>query len=157
MIFSSSLFLVYFLPVFMIFYFLLAARFRNWLLLTASILFYAWGAPLFVFFVAGSVLADFFLAGKMDTSPGNMRKLMFWASVLMNLGLLLYFKYMNFFVEQFDVLLGWFGSQPAGWTKIALPLGISFITFQKLSYTLEVYRIMRSISSCFPSFSPGRS
>jgi alginate O-acetyltransferase complex protein AlgI len=140
MIFSSSLFLVYFLPIFMIIYFLLPARFRNWLLLAASILFYAWGAPLFIFYLAASVLIDFFLAGSMGVSSLNLRKLLFWASVFMNLGLLLYFKYMNFFEDQFNVILSWTGGKPAEWTKIALPVGISFITFQKLSYTLEVYK-----------------
>lgn len=140
MIFSSSLFLVYFLPIFMIVYFLLPGRFRNWFLLPASILFYAWGAPVFVFYVAGSVLADYFLTRGMPVTEGASRKLLLWASIILNLGLLLYFKYMNFFVEQFDAVVGWFGGKPAGWTRIALPVGISFITFQKLSYVLEVYK-----------------
>lgn len=140
MIFSSSLFLVYFLPAFMIIYFSLPGKFKNWFLLIAGILFYAWGAPVFVFYLAASVLADFFLTGNMGTSSANLRKVLFWTSVLINLGLLLYFKYMNFFVDQFNEILNWGGSQPAGWTKIALPVGISFITFQKLSYTLEVYK-----------------
>jgi alginate O-acetyltransferase complex protein AlgI len=140
MIFSSSLFLVYFLPVFMIIYFLLAPRFKNWFILIASILFYAWGAPLFVFFVAGSVLADFVLTAGFGKTTGLMRKGLFWTSVALNLGLLLYFKYMNFFVDQFIIIQGWFGLKPAEWIRIALPVGISFITFQKLSYVLEVYK-----------------
>lgn len=140
MVFSSSLFLVYFLPVFMIVYFLLAPKFKNWFILFAGILFYAWGAPVFVFYVAGSVLVDFFLTRKIESATGRIRKLLFWISVLMNLGLLMYFKYMNFFVDQFSIILGWFGARPVEWIRIALPVGISFITFQKLSYVLEVYK-----------------
>lgn len=140
MIFNSSLFLVYFLPVFVIIYFLLAPKFKNWFILITSIFFYAWGAPVFVFYVIGSVLIDFFLTGRMKVSSTGQRKILFWSSVALNLGLLLYFKYMNFFVDQFNVILGWFGSKPAEWTKVALPVGISFITFQKLSYVLEVYK-----------------
>ncbi len=120
----------------MIVYFLLAPKFKNWFLLFASMLFYAWGAPVFIFYVAGSVLIDFILARRISVSEGGLRKALFWASVAMNLGLLLYFKYMNFFVDQFHEAAGWFGAKPGEWTKIALPIGISFITFQKLSYIL---------------------
>jgi alginate O-acetyltransferase complex protein AlgI len=140
MIFSSSLFLLYFLPAFLIICYLIPRSFRNWFLLFASIFFYAWGAPKFVFFVMGSVLIDFGLVRQMSLKTGSARRTLFWISVALNLALLIWFKYMNFFVDQFQVMLGWFGSKPAEWTKIALPVGISFITFQKLSYTLDVYK-----------------
>jgi alginate O-acetyltransferase complex protein AlgI len=140
MIFSTSLFLLYFLPFFLIIYYLIDRKFKNWFLLIASIFFYAWGAPKFVFFVMGSVLVDFLIIRQMSLKKDLMRKGLFWTSVLLNLTLLLYFKYMNFFVDQFQVMLELLGSRPADWTKIALPVGISFITFQKLSYTLEVYK-----------------
>ena len=144
MIFSTSLFLLYFLPAFLIIYFLLALIPRTWpkntFLLLVSIFYYAWGAPVFVFVVAGSILVDFFLLKEVSRSVGGKRNLLFWLSILMNLGLLIYFKYMNFFVDQFNDILSWFGSEPAAWTQIALPIGISFITFQKLSYTFDVYK-----------------
>ncbi len=140
MIFSSSLFLLYFLPILLIIYFLIDRSYKNWLLLIVSVLFYAWGAPLFVFWVMAAVVIDFVLIGQMSKKTGPARRWLFWTSVILNLSLLLYFKYMNFFVEQFEVMLGWIGSKPAAWTKIALPVGISFITFQKLSYTLDVYK-----------------
>jgi len=140
MVFSSSLFLLYFLPAFLIIYFLIPVSLKNWVLLIASILFYAWGAPKFVFFVMGSVLIDFVLISRMNLKTGSLRRALFWISVLLNLALLIWFKYMNFFVDQFQVILSWFGSKPSEWTKIALPLGISFITFQKLAYTLDVYK-----------------
>ncbi|MEI7499221.1 MAG: MBOAT family O-acyltransferase [Bacteroidota bacterium] len=140
MIFSSSLFLLYFLPAFLIIYYLVGRKLKNWVLLIASLFFYAWGAPVFIFFVASSVLVDFVLIRQMSLKSGVPRRAIFWISVAMNLALLLYFKYMNFFVDQFQVMLSCFGSKPAEWTKIALPVGISFITFQKLAYTIDVYK-----------------
>ena len=140
MVFNSSLFLLYFLPCFLILYYLAGRRFNNWVLLLASIGFYAWGAPKFLFFLMASVLADFVVTGQMSRQTGTTRRWLFWLSVILNLALLLYFKYMNFFADQFQAILGLIGSKPAAWTRIALPLGISFITFQKLSYTLEVHK-----------------
>jgi alginate O-acetyltransferase complex protein AlgI len=140
MIFSSSLFLLYFLPGFLILYYLIDRKFKNLWILLASTFFYAWGAPKFIFFLAGSVIIDFFINQRIAKPGEERKKLLFWLSVILNLGLLLYFKYMNFFVDQFDVILGWIGHKPAGWTRIALPVGISFITFQKLAYTFEVSR-----------------
>ena len=140
MVFSSSLFLLYFLPLFLVIYFLLAGQYKNGFLLLVSIFFYAWGAPVFVFYVAGSVIIDYFLIRGMIRDTGRSRRVYFWLSVLLNLGLLLYFKYMNFFVDQFQVMEGWFSLKPGTWIKIALPLGISFITFQKLACTLDIYK-----------------
>lgn len=140
MVYNSSLFLLYFLPLFLILYYLLPGKFRNLFLLMASMAFYAWGAPKFVFVVMASVVADYYLLQFMSLSKGRIMKSLFWLSVLLNLGLLLYFKYMNFFVDQVNVLFSLFGSKPAEWTRIMLPVGISFITFQKLSYTIDVYK-----------------
>lgn len=140
MIYNSSLFLLYFLPVFLIIYYLIDRNFRNGFLLIAGIFFYAWGAPRFVSWVVGSVLVDFFIVGMLEKREGTARKTLFLVSLFLNLGLLVYFKYMNFFMDQFHALMAVFGHEPAGWTKIALPVGISFITFQKLAYTLDVYK-----------------
>ena len=140
MIFSSSVFLLYFLPIVLIISWLLDRKFKNWFLLAASIFFYAWGAPEFVFYVGGTVIADFFLVKLMSRAKRSPRTFLFWISVLLNLGLLIYFKYMNFFVDQFGGLFALFGFKSAGWIKIILPVGVSFITFQKLAYTLDVYK-----------------
>jgi alginate O-acetyltransferase complex protein AlgI len=152
MIYNSSVFLLYFLPFFLIVYYLIDRKFKNWFLLFASVFFYAWGAPKFVFFVMGSVVADYVLVSLMNGRDGSVRKTLFWCSVLLNLGLLVYFKYMNFFADQFNVMLGWFGSKPADWIKIALPVGISFITFQKLSYTLSVYKRQHPVFEKFQDY-----
>ena len=140
MVYNNSLFLLYFLPIFLIIYYLMYRKLRNILLLLASIFFYAWGAPKFVFVVMASVFFDYYIIQFMSSSKGRNTRLLFWLSILLNLGLLLYFKYMNFFVDQFNVMLGWIGNKPANWTKVMLPIGISFITFQKLAYTLDVYK-----------------
>jgi alginate O-acetyltransferase complex protein AlgI len=146
MIFNSSIFLLYFLPGSLIIYYLLDRQFKNLFLLLVSIFFFAWGAPKFVFYIMGSVLIDYFIIKAISKSEGSLKKTLFWLSFAMNLGLLLYFKYMNFFAGQFDVILGWFGGKPGPWTQIALPLGISFITFQKLAYTFDV---SRKTTPCF--------
>ncbi|MBM3403304.1 MAG: MBOAT family protein [Bacteroidetes bacterium] len=124
----------------MVLYFIIPRRFKNWLILPASILFYAWGAPVFIFWLFGWVIVDYLLVKNMAGSEGRPRRLLFLASLFLNLGMLVYFKYANFFVENFNVVLGWIGVQSVEWTKLVMPIGISFITFQKLSYTIEVKR-----------------
>jgi alginate O-acetyltransferase complex protein AlgI len=152
MIYNSSLFLLYFLPFFLIIYYLLDKKFKNWFLLLASVLFYAWGAPTFVFYVMGSVVIDYGIIRLMNLKSGTWRNSLFWLSVIFNLSLLVYFKYMNFFVDQFNVMLELFGSKPGEWTKIALPVGISFITFQKLAYTLDVYKKRHPVFEKFQDY-----
>lgn len=144
--FNSSLFLLYFLPAFFLVYFLLPGKTRNWFLLIASILFYSWGAPGFLPILAISVIIDYFLLKEMQHREGTVRSMIFWISAAMNIGLLLYFKYMNFFIDQVNAGLGMFHISPVRWFAIALPIGISFITFQKLACTFDVYR------KAFPGF-----
>ncbi|MFZ4521609.1 MAG: MBOAT family O-acyltransferase [Bacteroidales bacterium] len=152
MIFNSSLFLLYFLPFFLLIYYLLDRKFKNWFLLLVGVFFYAWGAPKFVFFLMGSVVADYFIIRLMNAKEGSARRWLMWLSVLLNLTLLIYFKYMNFFFDQFQAVMEHFGSKPAEWTRIILPIGISFITFQKLSYTLDVYKKQHPVFSKFQDF-----
>ena len=140
MVFSSSLFLLFFLPVFLLFYYLAPAKFKNYVALAGSVFFYAWGAPVFIFVVAGSIAVDFYAVKVMHQSVGRKKKLLVAFSIVLNIGLLLYFKYANFFVENFNVMLEAFGGKPAEWTKVALPIGISFFSFQKMTYAVDVYR-----------------
>ena len=128
-----------FLPVFLLVYHLLPARFKNYFILFSSILFYAWGAPLFVFLVLFSLIINFYLVRQLELKKQH-KKLYLILSVSINLGLLGYFKYANFFVENLNELLVVFGSSNIQWTKVALPIGISFFTFQSLTYTVDVYR-----------------
>ncbi|MCF8365919.1 MAG: hypothetical protein K9H16_09060 [Bacteroidales bacterium] len=141
MVFSSSLFLLYFLPVFLIVYYLLPLKFKNIFTLLASIFFYAWGAPDFIFIVLGSIFIDFFLVDWIHKSTlMKARRILLTISIIMNVGMLAYFKYTNFLIGNINVLLGWLGFEAATWTNIALPIGISFFTFQKLTYSVDVYR-----------------
>ncbi|MEZ5083173.1 MAG: MBOAT family O-acyltransferase [Bacteroidales bacterium] len=140
MVFSSSLFLLYFLPAFLIIYFLLPRILKNYFGLAASLLFYAWGAPDFIFVVLGSIVIDFYIVKALSRSLGRNKKIYITLSVILNIGLLIYFKYANFLIDNFNEIIGWFGSGPAEWAEIALPIGISFFTFQKLTYSVDVYR-----------------
>lgn len=138
MVFSSSTFLVYFLPLLLLLYAVCPQRFRNYLLLLASILFYSWGAPKFIFVILGTTLADFFLVREIYASRNPLRRKTFLViSICINLGLLAWFKYFDFFAQNISAL---FGIQDPGLVEIALPLGISFYTFETITYVVDVYR-----------------
>ena len=141
MVFSSLVFLFIFLPVVLLVYYAVPARYRNAIALAGSLVFYAWGAPRFVFVLCGSSAIDYFLSRRLGAShtPAT-RRWIITAAIAVNLGVFLYAKYANFFVGEVNHLLAAFGAQPATWTEIALPIGISFFTFQKLSYLVDVYR-----------------
>ena len=140
MVFSSALFLVLFLPIFLVGYYLLPQRLRNLWLMAASLFFYAWGAPIFVYIVLASILIDYFLVGKMAEADGKTKKWFIAGSLVLNIGLLAYFKYANFFIDNVNSILRDLGAGQVAWTRIALPIGISFFTFQKITYTVDVYR-----------------
>jgi alginate O-acetyltransferase complex protein AlgI len=140
MVFSSSLFLLYFLPVFLILYFIIPAKLKNVFALFASILFYAWGAPDFIFIVLITIVIDFYIVAWLSRSTGRKKKYLLAVSIALNIGLLLYFKYANFFVENVNALLQSLGTNEVKWMAIALPIGISFFTFQKMTYAVDVYR-----------------
>lgn len=141
MVFSSSIFLVWFLPALLLLYFLLPNRFKNVFLLIASIFFYSWGAPKFIFVILFSTFIDFHLVRWMDSaSRTSTRRALLVLSLMINLGLLFYFKYSNFFIENFNVLLKLLGVTEVSWVKLILPIGISFYTFETITYVVDVYR-----------------
>ncbi|MEA3443738.1 MAG: MBOAT family O-acyltransferase, partial [Bacteroidota bacterium] len=141
MIFSSSLFLLYFLPVFLLLYYIVPRSFKNYVVLLASVLFYSWGAPKFIFIALGAIIVNFYLVRFMNNANKVARRKTFLSlSLFLNVGLLLYFKYANFFVDNVNLLLSNMGAVTLSWTKIALPIGISFFIFQSITYTVDVYR-----------------
>ena len=141
MVFSSNIFLFFFLPIFLIAYFVTPQKFRNYTLLLFSLVFYAYGAPDFVFLLVSECIVNYFLVrGMAKTEKTSTKRLLCGLSVVMALGLLLYFKYANFFMENLNAILGWAHHEPIGWMKVALPIGISFFTFQSITYTIDVYR-----------------
>ena len=141
MVFSSSIFLFWFLPIFLGVYFLVDKRYKNAVALLASLLFYGFGSPVFLLVLLLSIIIDFFIVRQIDKSQdAKRRKLFLVFSIILNIGLLAFFKYANFFVDNFNAVLSAFGTSPVRWTKILLPIGISFFTFQKMSYSIDVYR-----------------
>ena len=141
MIFSSITFLVYFLPIFLLAYHLTPHKYKNGCLLIFSIVFYAWGGPKFIFVILGTTFLDFFLVNKMAESKSEKTKKQFLVlSLIMNLGLLFYFKYSNFFIDNINGALGVAGMKEISWLKIVLPIGISFYTFESVTYVVDVYR-----------------
>lgn len=141
MVFSSITFLLYCLPFFVVLYTFTPRPLKNVVLLLGSIFLYSWGAPKFIFVILGTTLLDFYLVKWMDKSEEQRkRKLLLIVSLTINLGLLFYFKYSNFFIENVNAVLGSFGSSDIQWTKLVLPIGISFYTFETLTYVIDVYR-----------------
>ncbi|MFT5859853.1 MAG: alginate O-acetyltransferase complex protein AlgI [Flavobacteriaceae bacterium] len=141
MVFSSAIFLLYFLPVFLLVYFALPKTLKNWWILAASIAFYAWGEPKFLFILMGSTVIDYFLVRYMHSIVDTRKKRrVLLVSILMNVGLLAFFKYANFFMGNVNGGLEAVGSEAISWKAIALPVGISFYTFQTLTYSIDVYR-----------------
>lgn len=141
MVFSSISFLLYFLPVFLFVYYLSDKKYKNWVILAFSIFFYSWGAPKFVFLLMASTFIDFYLVRWMhQTEEQKKKKWLLGLSITLNLGLLAFFKYANFFVDNVNGFLTLLGANNLSWTRIALPIGISFYTFQTLTYSIDVYR-----------------
>ena len=137
MLFSSIPFLYYFLPLVLATYFLAPKRLKNTVLLLYSLVFYGWGEPkllLLMLFTIGMFYLCGLLIDRAQTKEG--KKFWLWVSVVISLGLLGIFKYADFFISSFNAVTG----LGVPLLRLALPVGISFYTFQSLSYTIEVYR-----------------
>ena len=149
MLFSSIPFLFYFLPAVLLAYFLVPFKLKNAVLLIASLVFYAWGEPRYVVLMIASILLFFFCGLAIGKAEAQKWK-KFWltVSVVCSLALLAVFKYADFFVESFNAATGL--SIPL--LKLALPIGISFYTFQCLSYTVDVYRGSAEVQKNVVSF-----
>ncbi len=138
MVFSSVLFLSFFLPVFLGCFYLSPKSLKKWVIVVFSLFFYGWGAPVFIFFVMGSTLIDFQLCKYFGKENPNRKKFLV-ASLLLKVGLLCYFKYANFFLNNLSAAGEQLGFNSITFKEVLLPIGISFFTFQKISYALDVY------------------
>ena len=138
MVFSSMLFLWIFLPLVLAAYYISPGKIRNGILVFFSLLFYAWGEPLYVFLMLFSVAVNF-TGGILIEKYQTRKKKILVATLIINLGLLGYFKYFGTLTE---AITGLFSADGTGTTlfQVALPIGISFYTFQALSYVIDVYR-----------------
>lgn len=141
MVFSSFAFLFYFLPLTITASYLAPKTQRNTLLFCASFLFYSWGEPRFALVFFGLCVLNFSLARFIDRlGASRCAKVAVICGLVVNVSALLYFKYSNFLFHEFNHSLSLLGQPPLLWEKVILPLGISFTTFQSISYLVDVYR-----------------
>lgn len=140
MVFSSLLFIFVFLPIFLLVYYLLPHRWRNLFIVIGGYFFYSWGAPKFAIILFFTITVDYLISLYLVKIKSSHKKYLLIASIILNLGLLAYFKYSNFFIGQINWLLVFTNLPSLPWKEVILPIGISFIVFQELSYIIDVYR-----------------
>lgn len=143
MVFTSTIFIFIFLPIVLFSMFLIKSKYRDMLLLIASLIFYIWGGPQYIITIFISILINycFGLLIKSSQDSKQRKKILIILAIAFNLGMLIIFKYGNFFVSNFNNVFKFMGMNTnIIIPKIALPLGISFFTFQGLSYVIDVYR-----------------
>lgn len=137
MVFSSITFLYYYLPLVVILYLITPGILKNYLLLAASLVFYGWGEPKYLILISASILVNYLLGLSIEKDQGTWKaKLWLALSVLYSIGTLGYYKYADFFIHSFNQVLG----LQLSLLRVVLPIGISFYTFQILSYVIDVYR-----------------
>ncbi len=136
MIFSSLLFIFWFIPIFFTIYYIVPMKFRNPVLFVGSIVFYAWGEPKYLILLAVSILVNFLAGLLIDRHRGRMDRAVLVAAIIFDVGMLFFFKYINFFIENINAMAHTGISK----VNISLPLGISFYTFQIMSYVIDLYR-----------------
>ncbi len=140
MVFSSIVFLFYFLPLTILFYYMIPKNGRNGVLFFLSLIFYAWGEPIYVFLMFFSILCNFILGLRLDAAKRKKNekepKVWLFFAVAVNIGLLGFFKYADFLIEN----INYFFHMDIAQLALPLPLGISFYTFQAMSYLIDLYR-----------------
>lgn len=137
MVFSSILFIFRFLPIAMGIYFLTPKKLKNLSLLILSLIFYSWGEPRYFLLMIASIFVDYFISINIEKNNKNkkIKILLLAISIIFNVGILFFFKYINFFIENINSIF----DMSLNNVKITLPLGISFYTFQTMSYTIDVF------------------
>ena len=133
MVFSSILFIFRFLPIAMGIYFLTPKKLKNLSLLILSLIFYSWGEPRYFLLMIASIFVDYFISINIENK--KIKILLLAISIIFNVGILFFFKYINFFIENINSIF----NMSLNNVKITLPLGISFYTFQTMSYTIDVF------------------
>lgn len=138
MVFSSVIFLFFFLPIVLALYFTVPFKFKNMILLIFSLVFYAWGEPIYVLLMIVSILTNYGYGIWLDRAEQNEKKKVFILTfaIVVNVGLLGFFKYANFITDMINTVL----NTSLQLYQIPLPIGISFYTFHALSYLMDVYR-----------------
>ena len=140
MVFSSIIFLYLYLPITLIVYFITPARFRNIWLFIVNMIFYGWGEPVYIILMLISILLNYgvgILIGRHREEKKNVSKNILIINIVLNVALLVFFKYFDFIIESLAMIPALSDLKPMG---ISLPIGISFYTFQAMSYPIDVYR-----------------
>ncbi|MBQ2904457.1 MAG: MBOAT family protein [Clostridia bacterium] len=150
MVFSEPVFMFLFLPVSLLVYYAVPFRFKNAVLFFTGLLFYSWGEPVYVLIMVLSTLIDYLAGRTMDRFDSNnrIRKIALVISVIMNLSLLGVFKYSGFLIDSVNSLFNLSLYNP----DLPLPIGISFFTFQSMSYTIDLYRRKITVQKSFIKF-----
>ena len=153
----NSLDFGYFLPITLLIFWLLRKNLKsqNLLIVISSYIFYGWWDWRFLSLILFSTIIDYLIGVRLSNQENqNKRKLLLWTSILVNLGFLGFFKYYNFFLDNFITAFSFFGTEiNANSLNIILPVGISFYTFQTLSYTIDVYKQQLEPTKDFIAFS----
>ncbi len=136
MVFSSIIFMFYFLPAILILYYLSSKKHKNLVLFIGSLFFYAWGEPVYVSILLLSTAFNYFMGMVLEQTPKSKKKTVLTVSIVVNLAFLVFFKYTNFLIDTVNFVL----PHDIPTLKITLPIGISFFTFQAMSYVVDVYR-----------------
>ena len=140
MVFSSAIFLTLFLPIVLGLYFLAQEKLRNYVLLIASLFFYAWGEPKAVWLMVGLIVISWGIAHLIEKQCLHLKKTWLTLGIVLNLGALFFYKYLMFVLGSTNIVLENLNFAPVTVPQIALPIGISFYIFQILSYLIDVYR-----------------
>ena len=148
MVFSSITFIYYFLPIVLLIYFLVPTKYKNLILLISSLLFYFYGEPVYIWVLLLSCFINYMSALLIEKNRKNSKKILI-LTIIIDLGLLMYFKYTNFFIDNINTLL----NLNINTIKVIMPIGISFFTFQTLSYVIDVYTKKVKANKNFITFS----
>ena len=142
MSFNSLTFIFLFFPLFFSIYYLAQGRLKNSWALLGSLFFYSWGSPIIIFNLLFICFIDYYISKGVRKFSGhkNVVKLFITVSICTNVCLLGYFKYQNFFINEVNRIISFFGIVPIPLSTILLPVGLSFLTFKKISYIVDVYR-----------------
>lgn len=152
MIFSSIFFLFVFLPITLFLYYIVPWKLKNFMLLLCSLIFYAWGEPVYVLLMLFSIIFNYLsgieIDGYRENENTKMLRYSFWFTVVVNLAILGFFKYYGFLINNLNTILPF----EIPYKELSLPIGISFYTFQTLSYIIDVYKGVVPVQKNFVSF-----
>jgi len=141
MVFSSPIFIFLFLPLTLLFTLILSRKYQNVVLFVASLVFYAWGGVSYTLILLLSILINYFIGLLLHKHSGKKNaRIVLGIGITLNLAILIVFKYANFILDNINIIIEGIGLNPLQNNKIELPIGISFFTFQAISYIIDIYR-----------------